>query len=116
MGESLSGITSAGTGRGCVPGGRVVADKCRCGSLLGRPSSGLEGWQPIAGPRPGSEVRVVARYGDNPRDRRAERTRSGWVARGASIERPGVPIGWSRIGRCPAGRSHWVVPIVAGPR
>ena len=77
MGESLSETTSAGTGRGCVPGGRVVADKCKCGSLLGRPPSGLEGWQPIAGP----QARVVARYGDNPHDRRAERTApGGWRA------------------------------------
>jgi hypothetical protein len=97
-------------------GGARRVDTYKCGSLLGRPPPGLEGWQPIAGPQPGPRVHIVARYGDDPRDRRAERTRAGWVRRGMKVERPGDPIAWSRIGRCSAGRSHWVVPVPAGPR
>ena len=92
-----------------------MAEKCTCGSLLGRQPEGIEGWQPIAGPQPDPPVRIVARYGDNPRDRRAERTRPGWVRRGARIERPHMPGACSRIGRCSAGRSHWVVPRPGGP-
>jgi hypothetical protein len=73
-------------------------------------------WQPISDPNPGPEVRVVARYGDDPRDLRAVRTRTGWVRCGTEVEASGDPVPWKRVGRCSAGRSHWVVPVRARTR
>jgi hypothetical protein len=87
-----------------------VADRCDCGLPLDPPVDGDYWWPPID--QPDETLSTVVRYREHPSYRRAVRVPSGWMLRGASVERPDQPtviLPWNRVGMCWADQEHAVV-------
>ena len=70
-------------------------------------------WRPDRDPDPGESVRAVARRGEDPMLRRAERRPDGtnWSEVGAMVDYRTPPIPWPRVGRCGADKPHPVVAV-----
>lgn len=92
-----------------------MSDVCRC-HLSFEPPEGIKWWRPDLGDGdPGTHVRVVARYGEDPELRRAVRREDGkgWDERGWEVNyyldlTP--PLAWERVGFCWDDTPH---PVVA---
>jgi hypothetical protein len=81
---------------------------CRCHREFASPEWH---WLPLRDPEPGTEVRAVVLYGDDPAFLRVVRVPGGWHGQGAAAPHPELtaPEPWAGVGRCWAGAQHPVV-------
>ena len=92
--------------------------KCRCHLPIKPPASKTYWWLPHLEDEPEDWLRAVARFGEDPRLRRAIRTPTGWIERRplvAYYEDRTPPMPWWKVGYCWAGTAHPVVPCETRP-
>jgi hypothetical protein len=90
---------------------------CACGLPIGELPAEVKHWHPERDPEP-KDVRVVARWGQDPKMRRAVRIADGkWAEYGFTVSYylRISPIEWHEVGMCSAGISHPVVAVEPPP-
>lgn len=98
----------------------IRGGRCECFLPLSSPEDSAADssmwWRPERDRDPGPQVRAVARWGEDPEQRRVVRVPGGWVEEGSMVnfyQDRTPPMPWDRTGKCWANRPHAVVEVRA---